>query len=344
MKIKTIEILRVVAQFMVVGSHTLYLFDWSNHQFFADILWPIMRNSTVFFLIMSGYLFAYNQSDFKLWSFYKKRFFRVVIPYFFCLIPVSLLYAFDNTLREDLTSWLNLFLTGFNPHNPALWFFPLMVCFYILAPFSNWLYKRPPLFLHLWVLLTFISSLYFHRPFKVSQLDHSLLYFLFPYFFGLWLFRYESYLLNKLQSWQVQVSGLVTLGVIYYFQIKEGVDFNFHRGYISYLSIHDATWLQPDLSILQKLLVFVLFFNLLNKRQLITTASSKLISLSTYCFGIHLYHGYFISMVRVSMLPYRIPESPITFWFVWIAFFVFSVIFVWGIQKILKDKAHWMLG
>lgn len=344
MKFKSIEVLRVFAQFMVVGSHTLYLYDWSQHQLFADWLWPLMRNSTVFFLMMSGYLLAHNHSNFEWSSFIKKRFFKVVVPYLFCLIPVSLLYLFDETRQGDWLAWRDLYLTGFNPHNPALWFFPLMVCFYLLAPFSVWIYKKKTSYLHLWVIITLLSSLYFHRPFKVSSLHHSILYFLFPYYFGMWLFRYQAIVLESIKKWRLSYAGMFALVFFYKLQIKEGVDFKLHRGYYSYYNIQDAHWSQLDLSILQKLLIFILAFYFLNQMSFKSKIWNSLMGLSTYCFGIHLYHGYFISALRVFLAPTLIPDPTINFWGVWILFFLFSLGLTLMINKLLKEQSHWLLG
>lgn len=336
-----IDVLRVLSQFFVVGSHAIYLVDWSFALGFASWTLPLVRNSTVFFMFMSGYLFALGLPRYNFKELWKKRFRTVMVPYLVCLIPMLIIYAMDAKYRTDLKAWMTLIFTGANYVNRALWFFPLILSFYLISPLTALIYRNEKLFLWI-VFVSMIIALLVHRPTYVERLHHSILYFLFPYYAGMALFRYENTVFSFLKKahWVV----LLALIVVVALQAAIGPEWRLRRGYQTYRSFADIDWRVWDLSAVQKTLVFFLMYYYLSVSSFALKLFKPLSWYSPYCFGIHLYHGYLMSLYVHFFQPAPSRNVVWGFFAAWFGFWFASVIFVVLISKIAGRRSIHLFG
>ncbi len=336
-----IDVLRVLSQFFVVGSHAIYLVDWIYALGFASWTLPLVRNSTVFFMFMSGYLFALGLPRYSFKGLWKKRFRTVMVPYLICLIPMVVIYTMDAKYRTDVKAWAALIFTGANFVNRALWFFPLILSFYLISPISARVYRHEKSFLGL-VFATMIVSFLVHRPTFVENLHHSLLYFLFPYYAGMALFRYEKqvFAFMKKGHWFVL---LALIGVVAW-QADIGPEWRARRGYQTYRSLSEVTWKTWDLSAIQKTLIFFLSYYYLSVSERALRVFKPLEWFSPYCFGIHLYHGYLMSLYMHYFLLAPSKNVVSGFFLAWIGFWFASVAFVVVISKLTGRRSIHLFG
>lgn len=338
---RVIDVLRVISQFFVVGSHAIYVVDWIYALGFASWSLPLVRNSTVFFMFMSGYLFARGLPTFDFKALWKKRFRTVMVPYLICLIPMVVIYTLDAKYRTDIKAWLALIFTGANFVNRALWFFPLILSFYLISPISARIYRHEKLFLVV-VFVSMIVSFLVHRPTYVERLHHSLLYFLFPYYAGMALFRYEKQVFSFMRNGHWLVLAAL-IGVVVW-QVDIGPELRTRRGYQTYRGFADVTWKVWDLSAIQKTLVFFLAYYYLSISERALRWFKPLEWYSPYCFGIHLYHGYLMSLYAYFYLPAPSKNVVWGFFAAWIGFWFASVAFVVVLSKLAGRRSIHLFG
>lgn len=136
----SIQLMRIVAMFMIVMDHTLY--------YCVFPLKPIviqLTNSAVFiFLFISGYLFGKkNITNWKNW--FIKRGARILIPFWVIIVidfVVENIFWHNLTLKEAVIYTFNLqgiFGTRFSL--TPVWFLTLLMICYIITPLLNWLKK-----------------------------------------------------------------------------------------------------------------------------------------------------------------------------------------------------------
>ena len=124
-----IQILRAIAIIAVVMIHTC---PDGIMQVYAS---PFINFSVATFLFLSGYLTSIDNSDWK--SFYKKRIFRVIIPY----IIWTLLYTTASFIGDSINFKkyiINLFSTK---AAPTLYYIFVYIQFVLLTPILGKLAK-----------------------------------------------------------------------------------------------------------------------------------------------------------------------------------------------------------
>lgn len=161
---ETIDVLRGIASLSVVIYHSrvdLWV-GWNQIQknptefsnlekyiAFLSIPMPFMGTSVMLFFILSGYCIHYANKqniEFKYLLWYKRRFFRIYIPYLaiitFCFFIENILSKYflrdissPNLLLRTILMTQNYFKEGQLVSNPSLWSLPVEMEFYLLYPF-----------------------------------------------------------------------------------------------------------------------------------------------------------------------------------------------------------------
>lgn len=122
---KEINLLKMIALIMVLFQHSLTAFPELSHYFFSKI--PYSTNSFVF-LYISGYLYGLNREKYLIqgkFNFLKKKFFQLVIPYFFCgmmIYFVVFILSYIPKISTILSS------NGYKRVNLLRYFFDLFKC------------------------------------------------------------------------------------------------------------------------------------------------------------------------------------------------------------------------
>ena len=160
-KIGWIDLLRVLACFLVVFSHScdafVAQFDADRASFLTGVLFgSLVRASVPLFVMMTGVLLLPVAPGYNLVSFYRKRVGRVLPPLvFWSLVLPVLMYLYFNFVNPathnpqiavdsyngtTLVQRLYTFIFNFNFDTTPLWYLYMLIGLYLLMPILNcWL-------------------------------------------------------------------------------------------------------------------------------------------------------------------------------------------------------------
>jgi hypothetical protein len=193
--------LRGLAILLIVATHCVSFFSWTNHPFARDLAKDLSDNSTVLFMFIAGNVFHHTIGGFRYGDFLKRKFLNVGVPYVLAASP-GILYVL---LRASEAAFFRLGLAGAGVAtkigffllyggeqiNYALWFIPVMSLYYLAAPGFVGIIRKPWLYSVLALLLPL--SVLMHRPLYTQ--GHNLvlaLYFLSAYLCGMLCSQYRT--------------------------------------------------------------------------------------------------------------------------------------------------------
>lgn len=187
--------LRGIAILMIVALHCVSFFSWERHPLEYKLLRELFDNSTVLFMVISGYLFQHLSAGFDYREYLGRKFRNVILPYMIVVTP-AIVYAIWRTdlghsvqaLRGTSmlyeAAWLSLYPGMLVDY--ALWFIPVIGLFYLAAPLLLAIDRHPRGYLILVPLIAI--SLLGHRPTYSSGHNLQLAaYFLSCYVFGMYM-------------------------------------------------------------------------------------------------------------------------------------------------------------
>lgn len=301
-EIKAVAYIRAIAQLLVIAAHVQFIVPWADRVDLIRLIRPLGENSTFPFFMLSGFLLTLvnSKTDYK--SFIYKRAVTVALPYVIAVIPVALIFLFytdlllvtskiygmkDTSIIESLTS-------GRNSINIALWFFPVICFYFFIMPAFRFIYERQKL-LVAFIIITFLLSNFTHRPATTGEFLRSCMYFLFPYSFGMLMGRHyektQIILKKGVFIW------FALFFIVYFIQYKYGPVGGLDR----YSSLEQMSITKPDFSMLQKLFLTLFLLGFFFAYKVPTWIDFILQQISKYAFGLHLYHGYFITAYVLTL-------------------------------------------
>ena len=172
------------------------------------------HGSTMYFLFLAGFLFMHLAGKFEWKSFFRKKFFHVLVPYG---VVTTLWLALKRLIQGEpsqqwFDGWGVALLTG-NALTP-LWFVPLIVLLYLLSPALLLLTCRQVAWLTATACLLPLLGCRTGTELSLGQF----LYFAPLYLLGYWV-RMEDEFCRRLISRQVAllltISTLATLGLLW---------------------------------------------------------------------------------------------------------------------------------
>lgn len=314
----------------IIFSHIGY-FLITDHQF----LFPLSVLAGVgvnLFLFLSGYGLAVSNSKDNngIFNFYKKRFLRLLIPFWIVLISFLLLDYFVLKISYEkiliIKSFFGIFTSAdiFQALNSPFWYITLILFYYILFPLVY--FKKHP-----WVsgfLIYFISYYLLMKINLVWFEDVIKLYKLHIIAFPLGIITFSIFNEEKIKKnflilktkeiykkfekfiYPILISALVL--IISYFAINSGIG--------------ESIKIEQNISIITMIAIVILF--------LIKKFEFKLLTfLGIYSYELYLIH--WPIMYRYEFLYKYFPA--------WIATFLYLIFFVfiaWILQKISKKLLH----
>lgn len=159
-----VDVLRVIACFLVILTHSSMPMDSSSNIYLALISF-IGSPSSELFLSLSGSVLLPVKTDIK--TFYKRRFMKLLPPVFFWSIVIMFVYVLVGK-ETSSDAIMSIFRMPLFPVIGVYWFVYVMIGLYLLAPFvSPWLIsankKQVQLFLGLWgitLLMPYLNMLF----------------------------------------------------------------------------------------------------------------------------------------------------------------------------------------
>ncbi|MET0243618.1 MAG: acyltransferase [Flavitalea sp.] len=280
--ISYIHYFRGVAICFVVAPHVLLAWEADSQLYkFFRVLW---ENGTVLFIFIAGYLFQHLSHRFEYKDYLKKKVEGVILPYFIVSIPIIIFRLYGNEYPNYITDNHPTFLdwsmgkklayfifTG--AHMQQLWFIPMIVLYYLLAPVLLWIDRHPKYY---WLILPLVavSLAVYREPF--NEIFRMFAHFMSVYMFGMFMSRYKNEYLEFAKKYWVAISILAVVTV--------AVNFYYYPAYNS------------PLNYLQKMSFCLFFIYWLWK--LGNHIPKILGSMAELSFGIYFIHYYFILILR----------------------------------------------
>lgn len=341
-----IHILRGLAILIIIAIHSrMALFGGTDVSPLNKELIIFLDNGTIIFVIIAGFLFHHvfiPKFNFRTYFLNKSRY--VLLPY----ILVSILPIIDKLFFDDNIPWLTSELAQLNSaefviymlisgkHFGPFWFIPMIAIFYLIAPALKKLNVR--IFYRYIFPVIFIGGLFSYQFGYYSTILNSFIFYLPIYLFGMLLSEYKSELFKYqklvLPSLLILYVGITILELMELIKSPKLIGFsNFDTLYF----IFNPAKLR--FSVLTVILL-ILFYNLeFFKFRLFRI-------LGDYSFGIYFVHLFFIILIQKTVKYYQVelPKSLITF-LIFVFFTTsFSIMLVWVIKAIFKNKSRFLIG
>jgi peptidoglycan/LPS O-acetylase OafA/YrhL len=291
---------RVVAMLFVVAQHAMWAGVWPAGSTARVVLADLLDNSSVLFVFLTGYLFHHVAARRSYREFLARRLTRVLVPYLVIALPAAVLAAvspraagaFAGPVDQPIlvrTAWY--LVNGATQVNIALWFVPMVVLFYLLAPVFQFVARRPHRY---WVLLVLVPlSLLAHRPTLQPAVDPLAMtvYFASAYIAGMCASHHRERLQPLLRRHWLPLS-LAFLAVLVAQVLLAG-----HHGNYSGAALFSQEHGLIDWMLAQKLLLCVV---LLGAAERFTPTWRVLRVVGLASFSVFLLHCYVVNAVKLS--------------------------------------------
>lgn len=266
---------------LIVFTHCLSAFDWSESPLLIKALKHVVANGTILFLFIAGYLFQHLSDRYRAWEYLWKKARFVALPYFLISIPALVLYTVFMPRPDmpagfyEMQEWKQaLFFLFTGSHLAPFWFIPTIVIFYLISPVLYWLDCKP-WFYRLLPLLLLIPVFVSRGYLKPLQ---SFIHFLPIWVLGMACSRYRHSVTSWLDRW---LWALLLLSILFL-----GFEMAFADGTHTWFSSLGKTVLTLGL--------FELF------RRWGKGANSWFETVGTLSFGIFFLHSYVISVGKLG--------------------------------------------
>ncbi len=342
----SINYFRGLAIIIIVLGHSFDLAQWeTSNSFFAQFIYSLSLNGTVYFVFISGFLYYHVFFHrFNYQKFLLKKTQYVLLPYIlFSLIPILSAVFFsgggptlpDELRNEPIRAIIWYFCTG----NIVLayWYIPMAMLLYAVSPLVNSIIKSEKTLLF-FLALTPISLLV-HRPIDNLNAVHSLIYFFPSYLLGIWSSMYhkqiQDYLRDNRKKLILAILA-IALGLIQILIFKHPG--NFHKEFFTFTVI--------DVNLLQKTALCFLFISLLDRYE--NTNFSSINKVAETSFAIYFIHPFVLNsaysvLTRLSLLNYY--RGNIVIWLIVGSLTLLSSMAIaYGIKAVLEKKSRYLIG
>jgi peptidoglycan/LPS O-acetylase OafA/YrhL len=313
-QLQALHVFRVIAMVLVVAQHSVWAGEWSPGSTTRVVLADLLDNSTVLFVFLSGYLFQHVAGRRSYREFLTRRVTHVLVPYVVVALPAALLASVWPRAAGDFTApagepvlakvgWY--LLHGATQVNIALWFVPMIMLYYLLAP-AFWLVARHPRLY--WALVLLVPmSLLAHRPSIAPDVDTLALavYFLPVYVAGMCASHHCERLQPLLRRhWAVLSLAFVAVLVVY-------VRFAEHHGNYRGAALFSQEHGPVDWLLAQKLLLCVAVLAIAER---VAHHCGPLRTIGLASFSVFLVHCYVVNAVKLTAAYFGMDLGSLTGW------------------------------
>ncbi len=352
-----IDILRVVACFMVVISHSCDFFvemlGTNRIAFLSGAGWgSAVRASVPLFVMISGVLLLPVKTTMT--QFYKKRLGRILFPLIIWSLITPFFYWIYGTINaKDVCYNIISFPINFNYTTIPLWYLYMLVGIYLMLPIiSAWVEKATrkelKIFLLIWGFTLLLPMLQFLLPMVgyVGNYDNMGIFgecgwntfgtfYYFSGFLGYVLLAHYlvKYPLNM--TWKKTLLWALPMFVVGYATTFWGFD-EIHRRFPEHFAYLEIIWSFNGLNVA---LMTLAIFMIIQKMKCENIKSPNFFTqLSSLTFGIYLSHFFIVKVVHGFITSY-IPTTPY-FQIPLIALIAFaaSALLIWCIKKLPFSK------
>jgi hypothetical protein len=328
-----LENLRGIAIIFVMLSH-LSSFEALGR--LGELAFFVVGDSTAWFVFISGYIFYYMERDrFSYPGYVLKKAKYVVVPYLFMSVLAILIgLYFSRPALHGLTpgsyvAWS--LLTGGSVLVP-MWFIPMILIFFMLAPVFNYLAKSR--LIYLFAAIGVGLSVFSTRPIDNANPLLSFVHFLGFYLLGL-AFAVGAPKIDALQSKSkivIIVTALVVfVSTAFLFEKPRNEPYGFYDG----LGVFNSLQFGKLASLVAVFFIFEMF---LNEKNRVLGYVAKI------SFGLFFIHGFYIAMfIKISdYIAGASPPAKLLFEFFLVL--VVSVMTVYVLKRVLQKGSRFAIG
>lgn len=380
-RIVWLDVIRCVAMIMVIGVHCIDPFYISptmraipEYTHWAAIYGSLLRPSVPLFVMMTGLLLLPVKKQ-PLGKFYKKRIYRVLVPFLIWSVLYSMFpwvtgvlglpkeiigdffcYTQGQESQSLIDSLKDVAMIPFNFSHKEnhMWYIYLLIGLYLYMPFfSAWIEnadrKTKRAFLLIWIISLFIPYLkeyvancLFERSGYVFGTDTWNEFGLFYYFAGFNGYLLLGHYVKKGNDWSLMKTFILCIlmfAVGYYIT---------YTGFSTTASNPNATETEMELFFTfcspNVLLMTLATFLLLQKVVITNSTVIKVLANMTQCgFGIYMVHYFVVGPFFLLIGPSSLP-IPLQVPLMAICIFLCSWAFTALIYKLMPRKAVWFMG
>ena len=280
--VESIHALRGMTITVIVFRHCLYLFDSISLEtsLFAKLVDEFFFNWTIFFVLISGYLFQYLSYKYDTRAYWAAKVKNIVIPYVTVSLAVfALLYP--ETLealplisadKDNLVVWgIGMLVTG--QHCVQMWYIPMISVIYLMGPL---LYRISSRDLTVVAVICLLWTLITYKP-APSNIPLNVLHYLPVYIIGMFLCQKHEAIL-RLTRENIAVIALFFLAIL-------GV--SFHEKFNVLVLNQSGSYLMS----IEKIVLFIILFYMLERFRLpapLQTVFSYLANISLSVYLLHM--------------------------------------------------------
>ncbi len=271
---------RGIAILFILMGHCMDAFAWHHNELTYDILKFFIKNGTVLFVFISGFLFQHLSHKYQVRTYLLTKAKNVILPYIIVSLP-AIIYFTCICHREDMpddfydhsiiAQILLFYITG--RHITAFWFIPMISLYYFISPIllrldkTRFFYYLLPIFIAVSVFVP-----------RTGNVLINFIHFFSIYVFGMFFSRYKtiiSDIANRYVLWTLLFYFILFLLNIYDFY------FDWEGDYLNFMS---------------KITLCVLIISLLYKYENRIRDKGKY--LASVSFGLYFIHSYVIQALR----------------------------------------------
>ncbi|GAA4297666.1 acyltransferase family protein [Aestuariibaculum suncheonense] len=302
------------------------------------------HDSTIYFAIISGLLFAsvLKSKGFK--RFYGSKFKYVLLPYFFLTLIFTLIkikFKSHDGFLDNFGFYLSAALKNliYGKANFVMWYIPVLLFLYLVTPVLNWLQYRnrftKVLFLIIVLMPLVVSRVQMAHEYILKI--ETMLYFTGAYVFGMWLGAALDEKLTALKKYKYIVFSIAFLSTVGLFYL-----------YVNKLDYLGKVSLKESLFYVQKLCFTVLILFFFKKYEHKQVRWLDLVARDS--FAIYFLHGFilftslplFKSMLQIEAIePLNIISGTILLLFYSVSLSLFTVFIS---KKVFKQYSRYLVG
>lgn len=298
----------------------------------------VVVDATTWFIFISGYLFSHleKKRDFDYAYYLWKKIKFVVTPYLILSIPAiiaGLYFQRDRLMELSVIEYILWSLSVGGSVVGPMWFIPMVVIFFVLAPLFN-LMKNSTLTILAILFLTL--SVFSFRPYASANPLLGFIHFAGFYIFGILAHTLGSKTNNLSNSTATIILSTAFTGFMILL-LCSGKEFTAPTNYISFTENLGTLNSMQLGKLLLLIFVFLALEKFHNKNHLILSHLAKI------SFGLFFIHGFYMLIFNRYFSPV-LPKNFIQIIIEFVLIVPGSIVTVYILKRILKTKSRYVIG
>lgn len=328
--------LRGFVMLLIVATHCLWpgILTWPPMDSIFSIngfLHTFILRSSGYFVFISGFLFQYLLNKYTFKKYINSKFNNIILPYLIISIPFILYDAFGKSDGpfHDYSPIIRIFMYYIHGmHMTYMWFVPMIIIFYLIAPLLVKL-DKVPLFYKLLPLFIIISLLIprevtpYHNPLR------SFTHYFSIYVFGMFVSHYREQILPLVKRYWISILIGFLAAILVQFCLRFIVNLPYYMEMAAYFKIIFGS------------LLMVYVFQRYDEQ--IGKSFDKIAVMS---FGIYFVHGYVLSATKIIINKLHLTIQGNLLSYILLFCFVLAITLscLWVLKKLMGKHSRKLVG